>query len=127
MIEKELLGRLTKMELIQENKKLQAKMQNLQDIDLYDSDVSSDDNFQEEPSFIPPSPPLRKIQSLTNISGEKNISEVEDEPSKNIEESSQNSEIDCQEESITKKKQIYTYIDIYIYMYTRKNGFFQAI
>ena len=70
MIEKERLGRLTKTELIQENKKLQVKMWNLQDIDLYNidlynSDVSSDDNFQKDPNFIPPSPGLRKSQSLT--------------------------------------------------------------
>ena len=57
MMEKERLGRLTKTELIQENKKLQAKMRNLQDIDIYDSDISSDDSFQQDPNFIRPSPP----------------------------------------------------------------------
>ena len=57
MMEKERLGRLTKTELIQENKKLLAKMRNLQDIDIYDSDISSDDSFQQDPNFIRPSPP----------------------------------------------------------------------
>lgn len=56
-MEKERLGRLTKTELIQENKKLLAKMRNLQDIDIYDSDISSDDSFQQDPNFIRPSPP----------------------------------------------------------------------
>ena len=63
IIEKERLGRLTKKELIQENKKLTDKMQNLQDIDLYNNDVSSDKNFQEDPNFIPPSPYLKKTKS----------------------------------------------------------------
>ena len=120
IIEKERLGRLTKKELIQENKKLTDKMQILQDIDLCNNDVSSDKIFQEDPNSIPPSPHLKKTKSLSNISGAKSISEIsdtEDEPTTNIEQSSQDSEIDCQKESIT--------IYIYIYIYIQKNGFFE--
>ena len=87
-----------KKELIQENKMLTGKMQILQDIDLYNNDVSSYKNFQEDPNFIPPSPHLKKTKSLSNISGAKNVSEIsdiEDEPTTNIEQSSQDSEIDC--------------------------------
>ena len=116
IIKKERLGRLTKKELIQENKKLTDKMQNLQDIDLYNNDVSSDKNFQEDPNFIPPSPYLKKTKSWSNISGAKNISEIsdiEDEATTNIEQSSQDSETDCHKESIT----IYIYIYIYIFIY----------
>ena len=93
-------------------------MQILQDIDLYNNDVSSYKNFQEDPNFIPPSPHLKKTKSLSNISGAKNVSEIsdiEDEPTTNIEQSSQDSEIDCHKDSIT--KYIYIYIHIYIYIY----------
>ena len=107
IIEKERMGRLMKKELVQENKKLTDKMRNLQDIDLFDNDVSSDENFQEDPNFVPPLPHLKKSKSLTNTPGEKNISEIsdiEDEPTANIAQSSHDSESDCHEESITKNK-----------------------
>ena len=97
-------------------------MQSLQDMDLYNNDVSSYKNFQEDPNFIPPSPHLKKTKSLSNVSGAKNVSEIsdiEDEPTTNIEQSSQDSEIDCHKESITKN------IYIYIYIYIWKNGFFE--
>ena len=54
IIERERMGRLMKKELVRENKKSTDKMLNLQDIDLFDNDVSSDENFQEDLNFVPP-------------------------------------------------------------------------
>ena len=77
MMEKERLGRLTKTELIQENKKLLAKMRNLQDIDIYDSDISSDDSFQQDPNFIPPSPPPFQKLKMNQVQISKSLARIQ--------------------------------------------------
>lgn len=78
MMEKERLGRLTKTELIQENKKLQAKMRNLQDIDIYDSDISSDDSFQQDPNFIRPSPPPFQKLKMNQVQILKSLARIQE-------------------------------------------------
>ena len=72
MIEKQRLSHLTKNELELENRKLQEKLRNLKDIDLYDDDISFEED-PNHPNFILATPqtnvPKRKLfpkQQLLN-------------------------------------------------------------
>ena len=60
IIEKERYRRLSKQELVQEYKKFTEKMPNLKDVDLFDNDISSPENFEDDPDCLPESPNLKK-------------------------------------------------------------------
>ena len=59
MNEEERLSKLTKKELILEKKKIQEKIRNIKDVDIYDDDISSEDKAGD-PNFVPESPQQRK-------------------------------------------------------------------
>ena len=64
LIEKERVSKLTKSELIAENKKLQEKIRNIKDVDLYEDEISTDEDFDDDPTFVPQTPQNRKQKSI---------------------------------------------------------------
>ena len=74
LIEKERVSKLTKAELVAENKKLQEKIRNIKDADLYEDEISTDEDFDDDPTFLPQTPQNRKQKSILS-SVRDNISE----------------------------------------------------
>lgn len=64
MIERERLSKLTQKELILENKKLQQKLRNIKDADIYEDDISADEDFDNDPTFITKSPQIMRKKSI---------------------------------------------------------------
>ena len=47
------MGTLNKAEVIKENKKLKAKIRNLEDPAFFDDNLSSEENLNEDANFVP--------------------------------------------------------------------------
>lgn len=98
MIERERLSKLTQKELILENRKLQQKLRNIKDADIYEDDISADEDFDNDPTFIPKSPQIMRKKSILesasscdNAQYSDNVKEdidIDIEKSKNAEEAS---------------------------------------
>lgn len=85
IIEKERLSKLTKKELILENKKLQQKMQNIKDADIYEDEISTDEDFDDDPTFILKSPQnIRKKSVLGSASSFFDNAEISDKVGEDI-------------------------------------------
>ena len=98
------MGTLNKAELIKENKKLKAKIRNLEDPAFFDDNLSSEENLNEDADFVPKSPNNTKRKSLLS-SESSEISNIVQSLEQMEECGSETSDSESSEKEILKKKQ----------------------